>query len=164
MGEHLGGREAVKKGAERKKPQKGFFKNRTRDFMKHTWAAEAMEKASLLMHTRVHTHRTNEKNNINETAERRLPAEPQTRRSWAINHKLVAPTDVVPSSAGSSDLPTDELRFLSCVQIRNHSKPDCGQTELVVEACKLVIGTWNPDLIHDQLITGSYPRHIQICS
>lgn len=58
--------------------------------MKHTWAAEAMEKASLLMHTRVCTHQTNEENNINETAERRLPTEPQTRRSWAMDHTLVA--------------------------------------------------------------------------
>lgn len=51
------------------------------------------------MHTRVHTHQTNEKNNIKEPAERRLPAEPQTCRSWTIDHKLVA--DVVPSSAES---------------------------------------------------------------
>lgn len=97
--------------------------------MKHTWAAEAMEKPSLLVHTRVHAHQTNEKNNINEAAERRLPTEPRTCRSWAINQKLVALALadglLVPSSAGSTDVPTDELRFLSavlsCVQIQNHS-------------------------------------------
>lgn len=118
--------------------------------MKHTWAAEAMEKPSLLTHTRVHTHQTNEQNNINETAERRLPTGPETCRSWAIDHKLVA-------LARADGLPQTwfllQLGPQTCPQMSfgwGRSSPasrsgivqnqTVAKQTVVVEACKLGLG------------------------
>lgn len=61
MGVHVGGREEEKKGAREKnlKCENGWnsegFKNRTQDFIIHTWTTEGMEKP-LPVYAHMHTH------------------------------------------------------------------------------------------------------------
>lgn len=130
-----------------------LFKNRTRDFMKHTWAAEAMEKPSLLMHTRVHAHQT-----IILTKQRRHDCQRSLRPAgvgpsiinwwrslWlAASDRLAFLLQLGPqtgpqmgASVGVVPLLHRPLEVLSGIQIRNHSKPDCGQKEIHIPAKSL---------------------------